>query len=504
MWMVLLSLALADELPALVRVDVPDYPGALATSTRGSLLDRPPTDGTPWRLESLAELDQDAEGTGPVVGWEALEAMNVPAWHDAGYDGSGVKIALFDVQWYGAELDGAELGDYTTHDCFIHASCAQPIDTLRPTFSFETGSHGVACAELIRDIAPGAELYLVRVSGLTTLENAVSWAIREDIDLISMSLSFFNESFYDGTGDINDLMDQLAAAGVLMVTSAGNYADQHYRGDFLDADGDRYHDFPSGPLGLPIELPRGRSQLYLLWDQFAYCGRTDLDAFVYSEAGAMVGFSAETQQPEDGCFPGERISAYAEESGVYYLRLRLAGGVAETRFDVQVRSGSVLDPVVEGSITDPGTHPSVLTVGAVRATSYLTAPVEGFSSQGPTNGGLPKPDISGPNGVSTTVYGPTGFFGTSASTPAVTAALALVLQREPELTPAEAAARLQAWAVRPEARATWEGPDTAEGVGRARLPDLAWLDSGCRSRRAGVVLLPLLLAGGVRSRRRSR
>ena len=53
----------------------------------------------------------------------------------------------------------------------------------------------MARAEVIRDIAPDADIHLVRVLGQTSLENAVDWAIREDVDFISMSLPFFNESF---------------------------------------------------------------------------------------------------------------------------------------------------------------------------------------------------------------------------------------------------------------------------------------------------------------------
>jgi len=39
----------------LYRVDVPDFPGALATSAKGSVLAQPPDDGTPWRIESVPE-----------------------------------------------------------------------------------------------------------------------------------------------------------------------------------------------------------------------------------------------------------------------------------------------------------------------------------------------------------------------------------------------------------------------------------------------------------------
>ena len=273
-FLALSALVSAEE--TLIRVDVPDHPGALVSSDLGSTLAEPPADGTPWRVAPVAETDT----FGAYEAWEALDAMAAAPWHEAGFDGTGVKVAVFDLEWYGAELVMDELGDATTHDCFVQRSCDHPIDTLRPTFSFETGSHGVACAEVIRDIAPGVELHLVRVSNLTTLENGVQWAIREGIDVISMSLSFFNESFYDGTGAINAQMDALTEAGVLMVTSAGNYADEHYQEAFSDVDGDGFHDFPFGD-GLPIYLSAGTRRVYVSWDQFSSCGRTDLDAYIY-------------------------------------------------------------------------------------------------------------------------------------------------------------------------------------------------------------------------------
>ncbi|MDG1481379.1 MAG: S8 family serine peptidase [Myxococcota bacterium] len=492
-------IALASAGDALVRVEVPNHPDALISSHLGSLLAAPPTDGTPSRPAPVAETD-----VGPIGGysaWEAMDAMSVGAWHEAGYGGAGVRIAVFDLEWYGAELDAAELGDFTTHDCYVQRSCEHPIDTLRPTFSFETGSHGVACAEVIRDIAPEAALYLVRVSTLTTLENAVQWAIREDIDLISMSLSFFNESFYDGTGAINEQMDLLAEAGILMVTSAGNYADQHYQDAFTDRDSDGFHDFPFGD-GLPIYLSRGSRRIYLSWDEYRSCGRTDLDAYVYSEDGLLVGRSTNRQDFEqETCSPIERVSAWAEESGWYTLKVHHAGGMNTVRFDIMARNGEVYEPVVAGSITDPGTHPSVMTVGAIRGLNYLEADVEAFSSQGPTAANLPKPDIAGPNGLSSTVYGPTGFYGTSASTPAVTGALALVMSQDPTLTPAEAGEQLTRWALPPPGGETWSKPDPGMGAGRARLPDPSILSSGCRSSTA-LLFLPLVLTTGLRRRRR--
>ena len=67
------------------------------------------------------------------------------------------------------------------------------------------------------------------------------------------------------------------------------------------------------------------------------------------------------------------------------------------------------------------------------------------------------------------MYGPTGFYGTSAATPAVAAAVALVMSAEPGTTALEAAEHLRAHAL--SDTATWQAADPALGAGRVRLPD---------------------------------
>ncbi len=490
------AVQLDDEAWALVRVDEPDHPDAVISSSRGSMLAQAPSDGTPSRPVSIPEVDT------AYVAWEAVDAMQTEAWVDAGYDGSGVRVAVFDVQWFNAALRPEELGDVETWDCGAHDSCELSMDTLRPWYSYEEVSHGVACAETIRDLAPGVELHLVRVNGLTTLENAVAWAVRHDVDLISMSMSMFSESFYDGTGAVNELMSDLAAADTLFVTSAGNYADEHWLEDFRDDDLDGWHEFDGSSEYLPVYLSGpGRNRVMLNWDQYHHCGDTDLDLYVVDGDGAVVGRSEERQIVDDsGCYPTERVSAYAQESGWYYIRLRRAAGDPAVRFSIFARGSTLYEPMAEGSISDPGTHPSVFTVGAVRASNYIGNDAEYFSSEGPTHGGLNKPDIAGPDGLSSSVYGATGFYGTSASTPAVTAALALLMSADSDLGPYEASDRLMSYAV--SERATFDPPDTALGAGYARLPPLELVARGCGDR---PLLLPVLLwLPLVRLRRRMR
>ncbi|MFZ5477085.1 MAG: S8 family serine peptidase [Myxococcota bacterium] len=485
MW---IAAGLAAELPDVgeldrYRVDVPDWPGAEATSATGSVLLAPPPAGTKWRHETPPVPD-----TYDAV--EAIEALGAESWHARGEGGKGVKVAVFDVQFFNAAVWADELGDVATHDCQAHRSCDVEMDTLRPRYSFEEGSHGVACAEVIRDLAPEAELHLVRVNGETTLQNAAEWAVREGIDLVSMSMSFFHNSFHDGSGPVNEAVDTLTRGGVLLVNSAGNYATEHWSGDFVDADGDGAMEFPWGSAFLPVYWGEGGNTLQVAWDQFGSCGDTDLDVYVFDEQGDLLGRGEASQDPTaDHCSPIERVSFDAPRTDWYYVMVVRYAGDPVVPVAIWGRGGEVWR-TTPGSLADPASHHAAFTVGAVRATGYLENGAESFSSEGPSVAGVPKPDIAGPDGLTTAVYGSVGFYGTSASTPAVAGALALLLGEDPDLGPYEAAERLKATAS--NGRATWQAPDPELGAGYARLPQEAPAAGLCGGR-SSAAFAPLLL-----------
>ncbi len=474
-----------SEEPIFYRVDIPNHPDALVTSRFGSIVSKKP-EGVSYRTVEWADIDRDSIG-GVVLTNQTFDALGINDWHTNGYLGQDVKIAVFDVEWMGAEWDNPDLGATFSHDCFAHASCELPINSSHPRFGFERGVHGIACAEIIRDIAPKAELHLVRVLGQTSLENAVDWAIREDIDFISMSLSFFNESFYDGSGPISGLMDSLAAHDIQMVTSSGNYALAHFRSEFQDVNGDGNHDF-SDARGLPIYFEPGKRSINLIWNEFQNCGLGDLNAYLWSRDGTLIAKSLTSQVlGSNDCHPSEKIVAMIEEEDWTFLTIENVGETAPA-FDVMAKGGYVFQPSKDGSIVDPGTHPSVLTVGAVRVGNYIHNEVESFSSYGPTNSRLVKPEVVGPNGLSTNSYGPSNFYGTSASTPAVTGALAVYKSKHITLENSTITDRIIELAIQDTPTIL---VSDSQGFGKVRLPKVQNQEIQC----GGSVTAILIVIG---------
>ncbi|MCL6613841.1 MAG: S8 family peptidase, partial [Firmicutes bacterium] len=107
------------------------------------------------------------------------------------------------------------------------------------------------------------------------------------------------------------------------------------------------------------------------------------------------------------------------------------------------------DGPLPGSIDTPGNDPLIITVGAIddRGTvGHGDDAIPDFSSRGPTNDGIAKPDLVAP-GVAIRAPRRGGGYvdrtGTSMSTPFVSGAAALLLAKEPDLTPNEVKRRLR-------------------------------------------------------------
>jgi hypothetical protein len=141
-------------------------------------------------------------------------------YQSEGYKGSNVKIAIIDKGFY--KLDSAiSNGDLpnnvTKIDC-TGTSC------VSSAFSSETEKHGTAVAEIVYDMAPGANLYLIKIDDSLDLVDAKDYCINNGIKIVNHSVGWFNMNFYDGKCyDSNPVCtaNNAYSNGILWVNAAG-------------------------------------------------------------------------------------------------------------------------------------------------------------------------------------------------------------------------------------------------------------------------------------------
>jgi PGF-pre-PGF domain-containing protein/PGF-CTERM protein len=235
-----------------------------------------------------------------------------------------------------------------------------------------------------------------------------------------MSLSWFGVGPLDGTSQMNQDISQLRDNGTLWVNSAGNYADsQHWNGTWNDPDGDDFMEFGAGDENLTL-TGGSKAKIYLNWDDWAE-KNDDYDLHVYNDSGGRIGNSTDVQNGSSAN-PGEH---YADEDlpSTIHLRIERVDATGEADFDIWFLGN--YEPeywTAERSVVNPAVGPNVTTTGAVY---YDTLSLRRFSSRGPTIDGRIKPDLTAPDGVSTSTYNT--FTGTSAAAPHAGGVAALVL-----------------------------------------------------------------------------
>jgi hypothetical protein len=410
---------------------------------------------------------------------EGAAAMNAPAWHAAGYTGQGVRVGVIDGEFAGWDtLRGSELPDASK--VTFQSFGGTPVGD---------GGHGTACAEVIHDLAPSAELFLAVVSTEVDIANAVSWMQSNGVKVISMSLGWLSWGPGDGTGYLASVIDSFVSGGGVWVNSAGNSRLAHWQGVWRDDNGNGFLNFDASWEVNPVTfdgnnfaaIPAGtKISASMIWNQWS-SPPTDLDFFIYKNTASgwvKVAESIDEQSGQAGQKPIEEIVYTADEEAAYGFVIQGVSGPANVDIEFFNRlDGSPLGfNVQDGSITPPADTASAIAAAALDAAPPYA--LESYSSRGPTNGpggalsgGSVKPDLSGYAVVSTASYGArgggNGFNGTSAACPHIAGAAALVRSAYPAYTPAQVRSFL-------EGRAADMGPagkDIDYGFGRLSLGD---------------------------------
>jgi Subtilase family len=459
--------------------------GAVVDRDRLAELGHSPGVTRAW-IDQAPIPDDISEGTRPTT--EFAGATNASLWHGGvpPQRGAGVNIGIIDVGFSG--FNGLPIPSDRPPAARVFSNNQCPTDMFGPAVS----NHGSAVTEIVYDMAPDATFYLVCIDQESDLELALAFLAANNVSIVNMSLSFT-----DGRGDGSSWSPLHAAAIVrrarldhqmLWLNSAGNRGQSHYMVSAGDADNDEFVEiFPGRPFAgdqneffLFAVAPGETVSLDVRWDSWFGAIR-DYDLLVFdASTGDFVTESIFDQT--GGVFPPWENVQVANSSGAvatYALAVfRFSAPTTPVRFDIFGFGAVALelnDPAQ--SITEPSTSPYAMAVGAHCFRGTATEP---FSSRGPTIDGRIKPDISGPDAVSTMTFGSaaatcdgsSGFFGTSASAPHAAGAAAVLKGVNPlpdVLDAAELQALLEAYANGTVALDP-QGQDSNRGFGALTLP----------------------------------
>ena len=403
------------------------------------------------------ELPTKAKPQQGIIQGQGVNVTFAANWQAQGITGKGVKVGVLDLGFGGyKDLLGTELPKNVT------------VKAFGDTGNFDQEVHGTACAEIIHEMAPDAELVLAYYDGSdVAMGQAVEWLISQKVNIISNSTGSNGLTPLDGSGFADELVDMARNKGIFWVNAAGNEAEVHWRGKFTDSDQNNIHEFfpdtevaPFIPFG-----PDVQTEIILSWDDWQNVNQ-DYDLILFDKKGTLLAKSEEAQNGQAGQRPIEGFLYTFDNSEIYLLAIQNPGGSArgDATFDLFIHGGA-LHPdyrVAERSLGNPADAKSAFAVGAV---NWADDVLESYSSHGPTSDGRIKPDLSAPSVVDSRSYAPEAFDGTSAAAPHVSGAAALVLQAFPDYTPADIAKFLQERSL----DLGDPGPDDAFGAGRLNL-----------------------------------
>ncbi len=367
-----------------------------------------------------------------------------------GFDGRGVNVC--------AISDGAD------SIAESQATGDLPDDIFIDSTHSGRGDEGTALMEIIHDIAPGAQLFFSGPSTSVEMLDSIEFCA-DNADVIVDDLGFLGEGFFeDGPVAVEaaDAVDE----GVVFVSAAGNDADQHYQGLYRDTDtsnaSNNLHDFglaagQSSDVAMRVRIPPQQRVVFVLqWNDRFGQSSNDYDLFLFDPStGDEITRSDDVQNGNDD--PIE-LAVVANTSSSSFEEI----DIVINRFSGQSRTlemffnGPVIPQqfnVPEDSVFGHPAVPGVIAVGAVPSNNPNA--IELFSSRGPATISFPsetrpKPDVVAPDRVSITGAGdfpssnPGFFAGTSAAAPHVAGVVALMLDKNPNLTSAQVRENLDA------------------------------------------------------------
>jgi subtilisin family serine protease len=350
---------------------------------------------------------------------EGIQAMRSNLYEAAGLDGQGMRVAVLDIGFNG--LTAAETIEVEPVDEYIAKA--------------DESGHGTAMVEVIRDVAPAAQIDIFRIDEDLDVYTATELALKRGADVIVCALSWFE---LPGQGLASDAARMATEKGALWVNAAGNFADgRYYENEALGTvavGSDTFVSFDarSGDYMQFMEGWSSGQTVTLHFDQELTDATLDgTQATLGLEVYSWDGISSDFILVAAGN-PGlehQAVSFTTGDSSLYYFPMILVAQDGEIgRFRMFSPDADLYYNCAEGSVANPAAVPEVISVGAVDAGAYDEGgSLESYSSQG---GGIfgSTLDLCGPANVTTGTYGSLGFSGTSAAAAHIGGLLALQLQ----------------------------------------------------------------------------
>jgi subtilisin family serine protease len=379
-----------------------------------------------------------------------------------GYDGSGVVVGVIStgIDSLAASQASGDLGVVTV-----------PLDPrCRTRSGFDEGT---AMLEIVHDLAPGAGLLFSGPGTSLEMVDAINCLNAAGADVIVDDLVFFDQPFFED-GRVAQTAAAAVASGVSYHTAAGNYGDHQYLFETYRPGPDGFHDFDPNGSGETLNLisipPGDELSCYLQWADPFGASSNDYDLYAVDLSSHTI--VSRSEDPQDGSQdPSETVQVVnlGLTSADVGIAIRLSAGVARPLKLLCPKPGTPMQYAsTQFGISGHAARPEVIAVAAINAQDPGLSDIENFSSRGPapiffpSPVTRPKPDIAAFDYVTTTVPGFAPFPGTSAAAPHSAAVAALLLSKNPNLTPAQVRSILTSTAV----DIGPAGFDNAAGFGR--------------------------------------
>ena len=405
----------------------------------------------------ITEIWPDSKGNSKLA--DSVPQIGADTVHNTrpvglGITGEGVYVAVVDS------------GIDSTHSEFQ----GRIIDNRRVSINDDHGTHVAGIIGASAGVAPKVKFLDARISGFTLLQaddffasnpnysdtlDAIEWASQrkwlfkadEKADVINMSWGWPIWIYgQDGDDPMSELIDEVVDDGVVFVVSAGNEALKRTMGTIHPNSKPLSHTFyvnHSDSTGKVI--PSITFTLTLLWDKEV----NDLDLVFFDSSGQPIAASRnspfffvgktyqdKTKHGTSKFYEQVELESQSQSGGVATYTLQVEAPAVQDAQEYEVWLGSkhtffdptdpVSPPNPAQTVGVPGYSRKAITVGAVNKNSQGSI----FSSRGPSNTNLIKPEIVAPGeSIKSTIRG-SGYKemqGTSMAAPHVAGVAALIL-----------------------------------------------------------------------------